>query len=213
MAKDIIIIPSDGTIQIVSGSTLISPVEDGVLEFDGTHLCFTLGGVRKWVILETPPIPTIGDTYQGGVIFYITAPVAGATSGTAGLISKTTDMAGYGEWGCFGTAISGADGTAIVTGNQNTIDIYNAACANTSTAANYCYNLTDGTYSDWWLPSRDELNQMYIQKAVIGGFVAGSYWSSSESSAGAAWLQYFNFGYQFDYRKFSNYYVRAVRGF
>ena len=166
---DIIIKPADGTIKFVSGTTLLSTPIDGCFEYDGTHLCFTLGGVRKWLTFEMPPL-TIGDTYQGGIVFYITAPVAGATSGTVGLISKTADMAGTGAWGCYSTAISGADGTAIGTGKQNTIDIVNAGCTNTATAAIYCSGLTSDGYSDWWLPSKDELNKLYLKKVVVGGF-------------------------------------------
>ena len=63
--------------------------------------------------------------------------------------------------GCFGTNISGADGTAIGTGAQNTIDIVNANCSpymsGNSIAANICDTLTLGGYSDWFLPSKDEL--------------------------------------------------------
>ena len=208
---DIILNRTEGTIQIVSGSTLISPVRNGCFEYDGSHLCFTVGGVRKWVTLETPSY-TIGDTYQGGIVLYITAPVAGATSGTAGLISKTTDGGQLG-WGCYETAISGADGTSIGTGNQNTIDIHNAGCSHVPAAANYCYDLTDGTYSDWWLPSKDELNRMYVQKSIIGGFAASNYWSSSEHSSNDSWGLYFPVGDQNYSYKFYNHYVRAVRGF
>ncbi len=164
-------------------------------------------------VAAPPPTKTIGDTYQGGVVFYITAPTAGATSGTAGLISKTTNMTGTGVWGCYGTAISGADGTAIGTGNQNTTDIHNAGCSHVPVAANYCYDLTDGTYSDWWLPSLDELNQMYIQKSVIGGFLSSNYWSSSEYSTYNAWRQNFNVGNKFNVTKYGSCYVRAFRGF
>ena len=199
-----------------SGGTFLGTGNTYSISSSGTYYCDVTYDGRttptKTAVSVVVPPPKIGDTYQGGKIFYITAPVAGATSGTAGLISKTTDMP-TGTWGCYGTAISGADGTAIGTGNQNTIDIYNAGCANTSNAANYCFNLTDGTYSDWWLPSKDELNQMYIQKTVIGGFVAYNYWSSSEFSSTNAWYQYFNNGVQYSYGKGGGTYVRAVRGF
>jgi hypothetical protein len=124
------------------------------------------------------PTLSIGDTYGGGIVFYITAPVAGATSGTSGLISKTTDMDGTAIWGCM-TQVVGTLST-IGSGNQNTIKAHDKGCFSTPVAANYCYDLTDGTYSDWWLPSQDELRQMFIQKNVIGGFAPDGYWSSTE---------------------------------
>ena len=82
-----------------------------------------------------------------------------------------------------GIAISGADGTAIGTGAQNTIDI-EADVLITGTAADICANLTLGGYNDWFLPSKDELNEMYLnlgQQCLegFGGFV-NYYWSSTE---------------------------------
>jgi hypothetical protein len=106
----------------------------------------------------------------------------------------------------------GADGTAVGTGNQNMIDI-EAGCTTAGTAADICANLTLGGYSDWFLPSKDELNQMYSNKAVIGGFANVSYWSSTEDDNSSAWWQYFDYGSQSSGNKQNPVYVRAVRAF
>ena len=50
--------------------------------------------------------------------------------------------------------------------------------------------------SGWRLPSKDELNLLYQQKYVVGGFPNGYYWSSTESEDDGAWYQYFNDGFQ-----------------
>ena len=130
-----------------------------------------------------------------------------------GLIAAPSDQSTGAEWGCYGTIISGADGTAIGTGNQNTIDIMNG-CGTAGIAARICGDLVLNGYSDWFLPSIDELNKLYLNQAAIGGFAAAYYWSSSEYNNYGAGLQYFGSGYQdFDYAKANASYVRAVRAF
>jgi hypothetical protein len=112
--------------------------------------------------------------------------------------------------------IAGADGIAIGTGNQNTIDIM-TGCSEAGIAARLCGDLVLGGYSDWYLPSKDELNQLYINRVAIGGFASSDYWSSTENSNGDAWGQGFYNGYQFSFSKVVPYYfsfaVRAVRAF
>jgi hypothetical protein len=70
-----------------------------------------------------------------------------------------------------------------------------------------------GGQDDWFLPSKDELNQMYIWRIAIGGFTSDGYWSSSEFSASIAWSQIFLLGGQSDSDKDSVRYVRPVRAF
>ena len=62
------------------------------------------------------------------------------------------------DWGCHGTEIDGADGTAIGTGYQNTLDIV-AGCSDTPIAASEALAYEGGGYSDWYLPSFDELSE------------------------------------------------------
>jgi hypothetical protein len=114
----------------------------------------------------------------------------------------------------------GTTGTAIGDGQVNTTLIVNQAGC-TSGAAWACTHYTNidtgtGVYSDWFLPSKDELYQLWVNRAVIGGFHVSSnspYWSSSELSATAAWFQGFETGPQNGSAKGNASWVRAVRAF
>ncbi len=82
-------------------------------------------------------------------------------------------------------------------------------------AAKNCADYTSGGYSDWFLPSKDELDLIYdnLHLKSIGSFSGYYYWSSSENSGYSAWTQYFYSGGQYsDSRRGSNY-VRPVRAF
>jgi hypothetical protein len=68
-------------------------------------------------------------------------------------------------------------------------------------------------YEDWHLPSKDELNKLYGNRAVIGGFGTGSYWSSSEIDVNNAWSQDFGTGTTASDSKSKQCSVRPVRSF
>ena len=151
------------------------------------------------------PLPVIGETYQGGIVFYLDG------SG-GGLIAAPTDQTSS-PWGCEGTLISGADGTATGTGAQNTIDI-ELGCTTTGTAADICANLTLGGYSDWFLPSKEEVNLMYTKRFEIGNFeVNGIYWSSTETDNSRAWGRSLGNGTPVNAEKSYAANVRAIRAF
>ncbi len=77
-----------------------------------------------------------------------------------------------------------------------------------------CDTLVLNGFSDWRLPSKEELNSLYVYKDTIGGFVNYYYWSSTEYLDDMVWIKDFDNGKQYyGYFKSSEYDVRAVRAF
>lgn len=74
-----------------------------------------------------------------------------------------------------------------------------------------CENLVLHGKSDWYLPSKDELNFLYANASAIGGFGTGYFWSSSEISSIFAWDQSFADGSQDGNDKSFTFGVRCVR--
>jgi hypothetical protein len=117
--------------------------------------------------------PVIGKYSNGGIVFYID------TVKRVAYACAPTDCQPawpFVPWGCLGTKI-GASGTEIGTGNDNTLLIM-AACP-TSAAKAFCDGVTVNGYRDWFIPSKDELNELFKQRAFIG-MSANYYLSSSE---------------------------------
>jgi hypothetical protein len=159
---------------------------------------------------------TIGQQALGGVVAYILQQGdPGYIEGTCkGLVATASDISAGAEWGCYGTMVTGADGTAIGTGQQNTIDIM-AGCDTAGIAARLCGDLVQGGYNDWFLPSKDELNKLYINKVAIGGFASSIYWASGElfNQFTLGRTQNFGDGFQGTAYKYLSYRVRAIRYF
>lgn len=158
---------------------------------------------------------TVGLNYQGGVIAYVLQPDDPGYDAnvTHGLIAAPSDQSNQARWGCYGSVLQGADGTALGTGAQNTVDII-TFCNDQANAAKMCSELVLGGYSDWYLPSKDELNKLYLNKTSIGSFLNGDYRSSSEVNEYYAWTQNFDSGVQSNNNfKDYQYRVRAVRSF
>ena len=74
-----------------------------------------------------------------------------------------------------------------------------------------CKDLSDGGYTDWYLPARNELDLLWRNSGAITGFTSNYYWSSSEYTTNSAWYQYFYNGVILDLSKNNNRFVRCVR--
>jgi hypothetical protein len=156
----------------------------------------------------------IGESYGGGRVFYV------YDNGQHGLIAATADQSQGIQWYNGTYRYTGTIGDGLNAGAMNTALIVATQMADNQTgnfAAKVCadYSVTVGgiTYGDWYLPSKYELNLLYLQKTVVGGFSSIIYWSSSEYSNDTAWYQYFLNGNQFLDNKFGAGFVRAVRAF
>jgi len=184
----------------------------GTIRWNGTD--FEGYDGSQWINLGVAATGTcglsIGDTYAGGIIFYLDG------TGCHGLVAKANDETGTYEWQLqnFDTW---ALASGIYGGAQNTKKSIARALVNSSTcpAASVCDNLSSGGYTDWYLPSKDELDMMYVNLHLhgLGGFASNYYWSSTEYDAGSAWIQYFSSGLQYYGNKYGASYVRAVRAF
>lgn len=176
-----------------------------------------------------------GLTYQGGLIFYLN------TNDCTGLLA-TSENQTYNnyeitDWGCENINISGAEYSTIGSGSTNTNAIL-SNCPSIGIAAEVCNSLQLNGFSDWFLPSKDELNLMYTNLHLngLGNFkesitvhIPNSnggtdihytiyYWSSTQSSDynNMAWVQTFSDGSQYDVEsgiKSFKHMIRAVRSF
>lgn len=164
---------------------------------------------------SSQPDLTIGDFHQGGIIFYLDE------TGESGLVCTLTDQSIDAAWGCPPIVFEGASDSAIGTGAQNTIDI-TGGCNTAGIAADLCLQLDLNGFSDWFLPSQDELNALFEQSQIVnqgsidnGGSILESteYWTSTRQNSNTTYVQNFNDGSQlaFDQDEFFN--VRAIRAF
>ena len=174
-------------------------------------------------------VPAIGDSYQGGIIFYIFGSsdpgyVAGQTHGLIaatvnqstvnGIIWATGQFGSPNTGNCVTTVPApGATAEGIGTGKANTYAIIAQNGDGSTYAAGLARAYTGGGYTDWYLPSKDELNKLYLNRDAVGGFAVDYYWSSTEIKEYSAWGQSFESVDQNEYNKLIRLRVRAVRSF
>jgi hypothetical protein len=163
----------------------------------------------------------IGDAYEGGKIAYIleSGDPGYDANVPKGLIAAMEEQSWSIAWitgVSTQTTLNGNTSTAYGTGQANTNAMI-AQSGYTGGAAQVCDDYTNaetgtGVYSDWYLPSKEELNKLYINRVAIG-ISGGSRWSSSEESNVSAWYHNFSNGNPLYTNKYVQTFVRAVRTF
>ena len=166
----------------------------------------------------------VGDFAQGGIVFWVDE------TGEHGLVCAKSDQSSGVRWHAGTLGNTQAKGNGPFSGEANTAIIITAQVAigddGNTYAARICNELqvNEGgkTYGDWYLPSKEELNQIYLNKTTINATAVGNggvdlttnnYWSSTENDSINAWMQRFNTGVRTIYTKASTYDVRAIRAF
>jgi hypothetical protein len=128
------------------------------------------------------PIYSIGQQVEGGIVFYVDCT-------GHGLIAAPQSAEVSAVWGCSGTAMNTP--TTLGAGASNTASIL-AKCATRPIAASVAAAYKGGGYSDWYLPSRDELKIMMDQHTLLQ--MNGTYWSSSDNNSTSAAMTYYYLG-------------------
>jgi hypothetical protein len=151
-------------------------------------------------------IYSIGDEAHGGIVFWVDK------SGRHGLVVSKEDQAS--EVTFYKGKTNALKGDSIYAGKFNTKQIITNRSVGYY-AAKICSEYKGGGFNDWYLPSKFELNLLYQNRRIIGGFYPDYYWSSSEDINDVAWLIYFYSGMECRYHVYGTriYRVRPVRAF
>jgi hypothetical protein len=169
----------------------------------------------------------LGQFYAGGILSYLLQPGdPGYSAGEAhGLIFMLVEFTQLRQWYLPSIyaplrAVGLETKTALGTGNANTNSIIKHSIAAPlgvwQSAAEFCFYSKWTGYTDWYLPSKDELNKLYINRDKLPYITAlgrNYYWSSSQYDANEVWIQSFVTGVQSHYDKRGTHNTLAIRSF
>jgi len=206
--------PAGGTSYTISGK---SEIESQPYAFHATTATTAENGLKAgttkgqmmfwddeaWVKLDPPPNGVDANlSIRDGQLAWTKVEVAPKYE-----IGLNNDLGGY----VFYVAPDGLHGLVAATQDQSAGGYWNDAFSLVNNSANH--NAVGANFTDWRLPTKDELNMMYLKKDAIGGFTIDVYWSSTGSGSYVAWGQGFGNGIQFGTNNPGTGRVRAVRAF
>jgi hypothetical protein len=203
-----------------TGSTSLSS-GPGLYYYDGTSWKNVIGAQGATGIQGVPGADgSKGADGQGGITIAGsginvtgTGTVADPYIVSSNVSSKIYTIGFWPELGGYVFRISadGRHGLVAETQDQSTSSTWYDAQDVISNPVNHSTN--GQKFMDWRLPTKYELNEMYLQKEAIGGYAVYPYWSSTDFGAGLAWLQNFDDGSSYFNAQNHSFYVRAVRAF
>jgi hypothetical protein len=185
---------SNTTLTSLSNLATVGTITSGV--WSGTAVAVEKGGT--------------GLTSAGTIGNILTSNGTTWTS-AAPSVSVHTIGESYGGGIVFYVTTGGLHGLIAETQNQSSSCSWYDAQNIISTTANH--SDAGALFIDWRLPTKYELNLLYIQKGTVGVFANNSYWSSTEYDFFTAWGQHFLIGNQTNLPKNATNYVRAIRAF
>ena len=169
-----------------SGRNLTSAFADATGTFDPSYVGSktNLLNFRNYKATLSCTPPAVGCSYQGGIVAYVyVSGDPGYVSGEVhGIIVSSADV-GHAAWWNGSYSVTGVTATALGTGATNTTTIVASQGVGTY-AAYLCLDYVSGIYGDWYLPSKDELEKIWINRVAIGGLTPFEvFWTSTEDNS------------------------------